>query len=164
MPRHQKPSELALQSKNHGPANGVQPGPNSSPMNLQGVDLGSFGGGFEHDVAAGLTPLPSLPASPPGSPRQATHRDRDPSKSFLTNFKSRISPEQEQRQQKKDSRQGSNEDADRPPTSSTNRMASKIYTLRRNGSTPELSLVGSNEKLRKDSAEGKSRDLVFYRA
>ncbi|EME39621.1 hypothetical protein DOTSEDRAFT_75315 [Dothistroma septosporum NZE10] len=154
MPRHQKPSELALQSKTRGSANGsIQPAPNSSPMNLQGVDLGSFGGGFEHDVAAGLTPLPSLPASPPGSPRQANQRD--PSKSFLTNFKSRISPEQEQRQQKKELRQESNEeDAEsRPPTSSTNSMASKVYTLRRNGSTPELSLVGSSEKLRKDSAE-----------
>ena len=98
MPRHSKPADLALQNGN-GLQNGVQPGPNSSPMNLQGVDLGSFGGGFEHDVAAGLTPLPAQPQSPPGSPRSAAH-NRDPSKNFLSNFKSRISPEQEQRQKK----------------------------------------------------------------
>lgn len=151
MPRHSKPSELALQNGN-GPQNGVQPGPNSSPMNLQGVDLGSFGGGFEHDLAAGLTPLPAQPQSPPGSPRTAAH-NRDPSKNFLSNFKNRISPEQEQRQ-KKDLRQGSHEDDEcRPGTSSM----SKIYHLRKNpGSTPELSLVGSQDNVRKESTDGES--------
>ncbi|KAF2166655.1 hypothetical protein M409DRAFT_23286 [Zasmidium cellare ATCC 36951] len=152
MPRHSKPSELALQNGN-GPQNGVQPGPNSSPMNLQGVDLGSFGGGFEHDVAAGLTPLPAQPQSSPGSPRSAAH-NRDPSKNFLSNFKSRISPEQEQKQ-KKDSRQGSHEDDEcRPGTSSM----SKIYHLRKNpGSTPELSLVGSQDNVHKDTTDANEK-------
>lgn len=120
-------------------------------MNLQGVDLASFGGGFEHDVASGLTPLPALPNSPPSSPRVA--QKRDPSKSILSNFKSRISPDMDPKA-KKDSRQGRDEQDDyRPGTSSV----SKIYHLRRNpGSTPELSLVGSHENIHRDATDGKS--------
>lgn len=139
MPRHPKPTELALHNGQNG---GVIPGPNSSPMNLQGVDLTSFGGGFEHDVAAGLTPLPPLPNSPPSSPRTTQGQGRN----FLNTFK-----KQEPRQQS-NSRQGSNED-ERPNTSSM----SKIYHLRKNpGSTPELSLVGSNENVHKETTEGES--------
>ena len=44
MPRQPKPADLTILSK---PDNGVPPGPNSSPINLQGVDLSSFGGIFE---------------------------------------------------------------------------------------------------------------------
>lgn len=140
MPRHPKPTELALQSING--QNDVISGPNSSPMNLQGVDLTSFGGGFEHDVAAGLTQLPPLPNSPPTSPRIA----QGPGRNFLGNFK-----KQEQRQQAI-SRQGTHHEDERPGTSSM----SKIYHLRKNpGSTPELSLVGSNENVHKDNSEGK---------
>ena len=161
MPRHNKPAELSLQAQN-GPDTSSVPatGANSSPsMNLQGVDLGSFGGGFEHDVASSLTPLPqqsvpsSVAQSPPSSPRLAGGQSsRDSNKKFLSNFKNRISPDSEQRQ-KKESRQGGHEESDyRPGTSSM----SKVYHLRNNpGSTPELSLVGSNENLGKHQSQGK---------
>lgn len=148
MPRQSKPAELTLQAKN-----GTHNAANSSPINLEGVDLGSFGGGFEHDIAAGLTPLPKdLPQSPL-SPR-ATHSSssREPSKGFLSSLKNknRVASEQEQ---KKDTRQAKDkEDEYRANTGSM----SKIYHLRNNpGSTPELSLVGSNENMRKDSIESK---------
>ncbi|CAK4029439.1 uncharacterized protein RCC_04181 [Lecanosticta acicola] len=153
MPRQSKPSELSLQAQN-GSSKTIATGANNSPgVNLQGVDLGSFGGGFEHDVASGLTPLPpqSAPQSPPGSPRLQHGQSRDSSKTFLSNFKNRISPDSEQKQ-KKDSRQGSSEDSEyRPSTSSM----SKVYHLRNNpGSTPELSLVGSNENTGKEQTPG----------
>ncbi|WPB08078.1 uncharacterized protein RHO25_012742 [Cercospora beticola] len=154
MPRHPKPQELKLSEKGVR-ENGVQPGPNSSPMNLQGVDLGSFGGGFEHDVAAGLTPLPKeqgkYPQSPPGSPRA---HNRDSSKNLLSSFRNKLSNEQEER---KNSRQGRNEKEEyRPGTSSV----SKIYHLRNNpGSTPELSLVGSQEAISKQSSESEKPAL-----
>lgn len=156
MPRHPKPQELKLQER--GGENGMQPGPNSSPMNLQGVDLGSFGGGFEHDVAAGLTPLPNdgkdrsaFPQSPPGSPR--TTHNRDTSKNLLSTFKSKLSSEPNVI---KDTRavKPEKDDYTRPGTSSM----SKVYHLRNNpGSTPELSLVGSQENVSKSSSEGMSR-------
>lgn len=149
MPRQSKPAELTLQAKGGSSHNA----PNSSPINLEGVDLGSFGGGFEHDIAAGLTPLPKdLPQSPL-SPRDSS--SREPSKGFLSSLKSRVASEQEQ---KKDSRQAKDrEDEFRPNTSSM----SKIYHLRNNpGSTPELSLVGSNENMRKSSIESKSE--LYY--
>lgn len=146
MPRQSKPAELTLQAQG-----GTHNAPNSSPINLEGVDLGSFGGGFEHDIAAGLTPLPKdLPQSPL-SPRMTHSSSKEPSKGFLSSLKSRVASEQEQ---KKDTRQAKDrEDEYRPNTSSM----SKIYHLRNNpGSTPELSLVGSNENMRKDSIESKS--------
>jgi hypothetical protein len=151
MPRHSKPSELTLQAKN-GPENGATSREN---INLQGVDLGSLGGGFEHDIAAGLTPLPTKTSntqlqSPPTSPRPINSSSRDSSKSIFSSFKSRPAPAD----QGKDGRQGKDRDEEyRPNTSSV----SKIYHLRNNpGSTPELSLVGSNDNMRKDSTDGKS--------
>lgn len=124
-------------------------------MNLQGVDLGSFGGGFEHDLAAGLTSYPmQQPQSPPASPRAAPLH-RDPSKNFLSNFKSRISPEQEQRHQKEIRPESHEDDENR----SGNSSMTKIYHLKRNpGSTPELSLVGSQDNVHKTGADGESRD------
>lgn len=145
MPRQSKPAELTLQAQN-----GSHNAANSSPINLEGVDLGSFGGGFEHDIAAGLTPLPKdLPQSPI-SPRATHSSGREPSKGFLSSLKSRVGSEQEQ---KRDTRQAKDREEEyRPNTSSM----SKIYHLRNNpGSTPELSLVGSNENMRKDSIESK---------
>lgn len=150
MPRHPKPQELKLSERGIR-ENRVQPGPNSSPINLQGVDLGSFGGGFEHDVAAGLTPLPKdqpkYSQSPPASPRA---HNRESSKNLLSSFRNKLTNEQEER---KHSRQVRTEkDEYRPATSSM----SKIYHLRNNpGSTPELSLVGSQEAISKRSSESK---------
>ncbi|KXT18185.1 hypothetical protein AC579_7715 [Pseudocercospora musae] len=158
MPRHPKPSELSLQQTQNGGSgsNGAHTSQQSSPMNLQGVDLGSFGGDFQHDVASGLTPLPQekptypQPQSPPGSPRQ---HNRDTS--FLSSFKSKKSSPKED--QKKDTRQGKNDKDDyRPNTGSM----SKIYHLRNNpGSTPELSLLGSNENIQKQSSESETPAL-----
>jgi hypothetical protein len=114
-------------------------------MNMQGVDLGSFGGGFEHEgFAAGLTTIPKdrpfIPQSPPASPKQ---HNRDSSKNFLSNFKSKKVSDSEHKREDRDEY--------RPTTSSV----SKIDHLRNNpGSTPELSLVGSQENIGKDSLEG----------
>lgn len=142
MPRQSKPGELTLQAKNV---------PETSAT-LQGVDLGSLGGGFEHDIAAGLTPLPTKQPtqlqSPPTSPRPIHSSNRDTSRSFLSSFKSRPA----QGDQEKDSRQSKQKEEEyRPNTSSV----SKIYHLRNNpGSTPSLSLVGSDENMRRESADG----------
>lgn len=145
MPRQSKPAELTLQA-NAGTHNAS----NSSPINLEGVDLGSFGDSFEHDIAAGLTPLPKdLPQSPL-SPRAPYSSGREPSKGFLSSLKSRVASEQEVKKETRPAKD--KEDEYRPNTSSM----SKIYHLRNNpGSTPELSLVGSNENMRKDSIESK---------
>lgn len=159
MPRQPKPSDLNFHTK-IGVENGFQTGPQSSPMNLQGVDLGSFGGGFEYDVAAGLTPLPREksmhPQSPPGSPRM---HNRESSKNILSTFKNKISPDQEQ---KKESRHGKNEKEEcRPATSSM----SKIYHLRNNpGSAPSLSLVESQEDGGERSSEGESNCWDYLQA
>lgn len=137
MPRHLKPTDLTIATETAQASSG----PNSSPIN---VDLSSFGGEFGGNLAS----LPPLPSSPPTSPRH----HRDPSKNLLSNFKNRISPGQEQQQQRGQIRQVKEEDDAYGPGSSS---MSKIYHLRKNpGSTPELSLVGSAENVGK-AGDGK---------
>ena len=120
-------------------------------MNLEGIDLSSFGG----DIGPDFATLPPLPQSPPLMPPSPGHK-RDPSRNFLTNFKTRTSPEQEQREQKSQIRQVKDDSEYRPSSSSV----SKIYHLRKDpGSTPELSLVGSAENVGKRSSEGESCEL-----
>jgi len=144
MPRQAKQRELTLNLKPTTDTSGSSSLPDTSPIN---VDLSTFGGDFSSTGGSQLTSLPPLPSSPPTSPRQ---HNRDPSKNFLNNFRSRQSPEQQQ--QRGQIRQVRDEDdAYRPGNSSM----SKIYHLRKNpGSTPELSLVGSAESVGK-AADGK---------
>lgn len=152
MPRQSKskPTGLTINAKidpEKGKGQG-SPDPKSSPMDLQGIDLSSFGG----DIGPEFATLPPLPQSPPLMPPSPGHK-RDPSRTFLTNFKSRTSPEQDQREQKSQIRQVKDDSEYRPSSSSM----SKIYHLRKDaGSTPELSLVGSAENVAKQSSEGKS--------
>lgn len=149
MPRQAKPKpiELTINPKVDltRSRSDDSPDPKSSPMNLEGIDLSSFGG----DFGPNLVNLPPLPQSPPaGSPPRHT---REPSKSFLTNFKARSAAEQEQRADPPKRRQAKDDEEYRPNSSSM----SKIYHLRKNpGSTPELSLVGSAENVGKQSSEG----------
>ncbi|KAK3064190.1 hypothetical protein LTR53_018586, partial [Teratosphaeriaceae sp. CCFEE 6253] len=91
MQRHQKPSNLTINSKSAAEAAQTSNGPASSPIHLEGVDLSSFGGDFGGNV---LTTLPPLPSSPPTSPG---HR-RGQSKNILSSFKSR--PQEQGPQQK----------------------------------------------------------------
>lgn len=147
-PTKSKPAGLTIDSKvdYEKTKNEDSPPPKSSPMNLEGIDLSSFGG----DIGPDFATLPPLPQSPPLQPPSPGHK-RDPSRTFLTNFKTRISPEQEQREQRSQIRQVKDDNEYRPGSSSM----SKIYHLRKDpGSTPELSLVGSAENVRKQSSEG----------
>lgn len=146
-PAKTRPANLTINSKTDLLANRSEdtPPPQSSPMNLEGIDLSSFGG----DFSTPLISLPPLPQSPSTSPRI----NRDTSKTFLTNFKSRLTSEQDQRAEPPQRRQVKDDDEYRPGSSSV----SKIYHLRKNpGSTPELSLVGSAESDRKHSDDGES--------
>lgn len=147
-PAKTRPANLTLNSKSERllPKSEETPPPQGSPMlDLEGIDLSSFGG----DFTTPLISLPSLPQSPPTSPRV----NRDNSKTFLTNFKSRLTSEQDQRAEAPQRRQTKDDDEYRPGSSSM----SKIYHLRKNpGSTPELSLVGSAESERKQSDDGES--------
>ena len=121
------------------------PDTNGSPMDLQGIDLSSFGG----DFGPGPLDLPPLPLSPPSSPGHA----REPSKSMpLPNTaRSRTISEQEQRAEPPQRKQAKDDEEVRPNSGSM----SKIYHLRKHpGSTPELSLVGSAENVGKQSSEG----------
>ena len=169
MPRTTKPAELTI-NPTSATENGGQSGPNTgSPI---GVDLSSFGGDFQHAGAnpVTLTSLPPLPSSPPTSPSRRNHQ-RDPSKNFLSGFRSRggqtttTTTEQQRsggiRQVKQE-----DEEAFRPGSGGTGGAMSKIYHLRKNpGSTPELSLVGSAENLGKTAAsdEGKwVHDVHMY--
>jgi len=150
MPRQPKPTDLTINLKSANESAHTSSGPNSSPIN---VDLSSFGG----DIGGGgqITSLPPLPASPPTSPRHY----RDPSKGFLGNFKTRMTPDQVQhmRSQK---RQVKEEDDTYGPNSSS---MSKIYHLRKNpGSTPELSLVGGAENVGKPGGDGKCLRAVIH--
>lgn len=146
-PAKNRPTNLTIDAKPEllVAKDGASPPPQSSPMNLEGIDLSSFGG----DFSAPLMTLPPLssPRSPPTSPKIS----RDASKTFFTNFKSRLTSEQDQRAEAPQRRQTKEDDEYRPASSSV----SKIYHLRKNpGSTPELSLVGSAESDRKQSDDG----------
>lgn len=153
MPRQSKPKpagltidpnpELEARGRNER-----SPDPKSSPMNLEGIDLSSFGG----DIGPEYQDLPPLPQSPPlmPPPSPGGHR-RDPSKTLVNNFRTREDSRSQLRQVKDDNEY-------RPGSSSV----SKIYHLRKDpGSTPELSLVGSAENVSKTSTEGMCF-LVFY--
>ena len=158
MPRQSKPkpSALTIDSKAEPEMkkDGDSPDPKSSPMNLEGIDLSSFGG----DIGPDFATLPPLPQSPPLQPPSPPSHKRDPSRTFLTNFKTRRSPEQEQRDQRSQIRQVKDDSEYRPGSSSM----SKIYHLRKDpGSTPELSLLGSAENVRKRSSEGELGELHF---
>lgn len=140
-----KPANLTINAKRSNDPELSQPPPQPSPMlNLEGIDLSSFGG----DFPAGLINLPALPQSPPTSPRL----DRETSSNaFLPTFKSRLTSEQDQRAEPPARRPTRDDEEYRPSSSSM----SKIYHLRKNpGSTPELSLVGSAENVRKHSEDG----------
>jgi hypothetical protein len=146
MPRQSKskPAGLTINSKPElaRTKDGDSPDPKSSPINLQGIDLSSFGGDIGPEFA-NLPPLPQSPLMPPPSPG---HK-RDPSKTFVTNFKTR---DQDQRDRGQ-IRQVKDDSEYRPGSSSM----SKIYHLRKDpGSTPELSLVGSAENVSKQASEG----------
>ena len=161
MPRQSKskPAGLTINPKpdleRRKDKDGDSPDPKSSPMNLQGIDLSSFGG----DVGPDYATLPPLPQSPPLMPPPSPRTRSDPSRSVVTNFKTRIPPESEQKERGQ-VRQVKDDDEYRPGSSSM----SKIYHLRKNpGSTPELSLVGSAENVSKQSVEGESKISLFPR-
>jgi len=147
-----KPRTTELTLNVHSVPSNDGEGPNSSPI---AVDLSSFGGDFPGAQLTSLPPLHSTPSpysSPPASPRHT----RDASKNFLSNFKNRISPEQE-REQGRHAKEAE-DDAYQPGTSSM----SKIYHLKKNpGSTPELSLVGSAENVGKIAGEGEFVRVSF---
>lgn len=150
MPRQSKskPAGLTINAKPdlQRTKDGDSPDPKSSPMNLEGIDLSSFGG----DIGPEFANLPPLPQSPSLVPPQSPGHNRDPSKTFLNNFKTRTMPEQEQRERTQ-IRQVKDDNDYRPGSSSV----SKIYHLRKDpGSTPELSLVGSAENVGKHNSEG----------
>lgn len=136
MPRTANPNNLKIDLQSESEKD-VVPAPNSSPMNLHGVDITSMEGGV------GLTSLPPLPASPT-SPRH----NRDPSKSFFGNYKASMSQTRIQPEPQQGSiRKVSEGEDDRPGSSAM----SRVYHLRNNpGSTPELSLVGSTESFGKE--------------
>lgn len=159
MPRQSKskPAELTINSKvpQLTKPDG-SPDPKSSPMNLEGIDLSSFGGDIGMDGVA----LPPLPQSPPieRSPGQHT---RDPSKAGVVGVKSRAISEPEIKESRTQIRQVKDDEELRPSSSSV----SKIYHLRKNpGSTPELSLVGSKENVQKQQIEGEFEDSCEGRA
>ncbi|KAK3700143.1 hypothetical protein LTR37_016146 [Vermiconidia calcicola] len=145
MPRQSKPKPAELSIT---PAAGPQksktvesPDPRSSPLDLAGIDLSSFGG----DIGPEFATLPPLPQSPP-IPQSPGHQ-RDQSKTSAYHAKGRSASEQEPRGQ---IRQVKDDEEYRPGSSSM----SKIYHLRKApGSTPELSLLGSAENIRKQSGE-----------
>lgn len=119
--------------------------PKSSPIALEGIDLSSFAG----DVSSNITSLPPLPSSPPQSPPR---HNRDTSRKLLVNLKSRTGSEPQPRERSQ--MRHAKDDEDYRPSSSS---MSKIYHLRKNpGSTPELSLVGSAENVRRQSSDGES--------
>ena len=152
MPRQSKPKPAELSIT---PAAGPQksktvesPDSRSSPMDLAGIDLSSFGG----DIGPEFATLPPLPQSPP-IPQSPGHQ-RDQSKTSAYNAKGRSASEQEPRGQ---IRQVKDDEEYRPGSSSM----SKIYHLRKApGSTPELSLLGSAENIRKQSGESKLGCLI----
>ena len=144
MPQRQKPSTLKTDIAKA--KEGEELPPKSSPMTLSGIDLGSFAG----DVSSNITSLVPLPSSPPQSPPR---HNREPSRKLLVNLKNRTGSEPQSRERSQ-MRQAAKDDEEYRPNSSS---MSKIYHLRKNpGSSPELSLVGSAENVRRQSSDGKS--------
>jgi hypothetical protein len=145
MPPKSKPNDLTILAK---PNNGIAPGPNSSPINLQGVDLSSIGG----DVSSGERRSPPVQQqSPPLSPRLF---DRNGGRSFFGNFNKskRTQTDLAAKEQEPVTRTGTRDQEVEPSTSSI----SQIYHLRKApGSTPELSLVAGAENGGKHSLDGK---------
>ena len=93
--------------------------------------------------------LPPLPQSPPIPLSPSFHQPEH--KTHIAGLKSRAISEPEVKDPRSQIRQVKDDEDYRPSSSSV----SKIYHLRKNpGSTPELSLVGSRENVRKQSAEG----------
>ena len=93
MPRQSKPKPAGLRidfttdfEKGKGERS---PDPQSSPINLEGIDLSSFGG----DIGPDFATLPPLPQSPPAvmqpPPSPGLGHQRDPSKTFVTNFRTK---------------------------------------------------------------------------
>jgi hypothetical protein len=149
MPRQAKPNELTLLSNTE---NGITPGPNSSPINLQGVDLSSFGGDFTQAPGSTERRSPPLqhPQSPPLSPRLF---DRNGGRSFFGNFNKskRTQTDLAAKEQESAGRTATREEEAEPSTSSI----SQVYHLRKApGSTPELSLVPGAENVGKTSLDG----------
>ena len=152
MPRQAKPKPadltINLNTDREILKDDASPDPNTSPMNLQGIDLSSFGG----DFGPSLMDLPPLPLSPPPP---SSPRFQDPLKTIPSTSKTRA--EQEQRADPP-RRRGTKDDDEYPPGSGS---MSKIYHLRKNpGSTPELSLVGSAENVGKLPSEGESGETT----
>jgi hypothetical protein len=149
MPPKSKPNDLTILAK---PNNGITPGPNSSPINLQGVDLSSIGGDLTS--ASGSSERRSPPIqqqqSPPLSPRLF---DRNGGRSFFGNFNKskRTQTDLAAKELEPNARTGTREEEVEPSTSSI----SQIYHLRKApGSTPELSLVAGAENVGKPSLDG----------
>lgn len=149
MPRQPKPNELTILSKNQ---NGITPGPNSSPINLQGVDLSSFGGDFSQASGSSERRSPPLqhPQSPPLSPRLF---DRNGGRSFFGNFnKAKRTPTDLAAKELETAGRTSPREEEAEPSASS---ISQVYHLRKApGSTPELSLVTGAENVGKASLDG----------
>lgn len=161
MPRT-KPKDLTINLKTD-PSQPIEPAPNSSPITFEGIDLSSMDGGFGGQEG-GYTSLPPLPASPNSSPGHS----RNQSGNLLNNYQSNKSkstsrthtPQDEQRgmEIRRVPRERGDQEDEGMPTSSS---MSKIYHLRQNGSTPQLSFLGSKEDVgRAGSVDGKSAFLL----
>ncbi|KAI7672455.1 Rho GTPase activation protein [Hortaea werneckii] len=146
MPRHGKPAELTINLKSATDTSHTTSRPKSSPIE---VDLSSFGG----DLGSPQQDYPAAKA-PSSSPSNSPRHNRDPSKNFLSNFKSKKAPEQELDQHRTQVRRTKEGDDEYRPGSSS---MSKVYHLRNNpGSTPELSLVGSADNVSKNGDDPNS--------
>lgn len=151
MPR---PTHLTINPKSATEAPPNSNAPNSSPVHFEGVDLSSLGGEFPAPSTT-LTSLPPLPSSPPTSPRH----HRDPSKGILRSLRNRSQPDHEARGRGRQIKQVKGEGENALQGSSS---VAQMYKLQhRNGSTPELSLIGSADNVNgKVPADGKSRACV----
>ncbi|KAI7693548.1 hypothetical protein KC353_g18475, partial [Hortaea werneckii] len=141
MPRHGKPAELTINLKSATDTSHTTSRPKSSPIE---VDLSSFGG----DLGSPQQDHSGAKAHSSSSPSSSPRHNRDPSRNFLSNFKSKKAPEQELEQPRTQVRRAKEGDDEYRPGSSS---MSKVYHLRNNpGSTPELSLVGSADNVSKN--------------
>lgn len=141
MPRHGKPAELTINLKSATDTSHTTSRPKSSPIE---VDLSSFGG----DLGTPQQEHSGAKAHSSSSPSSSPRHNRDPSRNFLSNFKSKKAPEQELEHYRTQARRAKEGEDDYRPGSSS---MSKVYHLRNNpGSTPELSLVGSADNVSKN--------------
>ncbi|KAK3677786.1 hypothetical protein LTR78_002636 [Recurvomyces mirabilis] len=139
-PNKARPTDLTINLKSAAEAAQSSAGPNSSPINLEGVDLSSFGGDIGLGSSASPPSLPPLPQSPPSSPRH----NREPSKNILRHLGSKSS-KVEQETSRAPARQVK---AENDVYRSTTSGVAAVYQLKKNvGSSPELSLVGSMENI-----------------